>query len=271
MLLWRSSLARKRSLVGWSGAENYYGGVRSWWISKRRSPHWRWLFEQIKRHNRLIPQVEALEAERAVKEANQSFKQVSAVPPEAVHEGLIGVTEEETTRLASLSGTLAGMEKVELAVITLRREQTADENSLGEGKQDLIVAEQQRRAFSSLRLLEPHNKPQLKHMRDCLEPRLPWRMPTSAAPILWSRRTPEEIKAAEKQVAASLAAFVSAKAGHDLLTTAWIASTAANLAMELEDGLPCPVCGAQEHPPPPEDGGCHPPGGGGRRSDATRL
>ena len=46
-------------------------------------------------------------------------------------------------------------------------------------------------------------------------------------------------------VAAKLANAASAD-GHDL----WIAQSASALAAELEEGLPCPVCGSTEHPNP---------------------
>ncbi len=203
----------------------------------------------------VLPRVEALEkAERAVKEANQSLERVSPIAPETVNEGSIGATEEEATRLTSLSGTLAELEKVELAVITLHREQTADENSLGEGEQDLIVAEQAAKALPAQ--LEAARTTQQTAAQTYA------RLPAAKASLEDARarhRRVEEldglqkkIEATKKQVAAKLARFVKAKAEHDRLTTAWIASTAANLAMELEEGVPCPVCGAEEHPSPAE-------------------
>ncbi|WP_124055277.1 AAA family ATPase [Arcanobacterium ihumii] len=49
----------------------------------------------------------------------------------------------------------------------------------------------------------------------------------------------------------------TAKEKFDVLTAQWISSTAANLALELEVGSPCPVCGSIDHPQVAEPSSTH--------------
>ncbi|MFC5369734.1 AAA family ATPase [Arcanobacterium bovis] len=58
----------------------------------------------------------------------------------------------------------------------------------------------------------------------------------------------EKISAHETVVGDLFDKHRKAKEHFDLLTNQWIASTAANLAEQLVEGAPCPVCGSCEHP-----------------------
>ncbi|MBM7825876.1 exonuclease SbcC [Arcanobacterium pluranimalium] len=67
---------------------------------------------------------------------------------------------------------------------------------------------------------------------------------------LFERKTKlaQHRESAQSKVRDRLNIHREAKKRFDVLTEQWIASTAANLAEQLDDGAPCPVCGSCEHP-----------------------
>lgn len=214
-------------------------------------------FEESLRTNlsakQVLPQVEALEkADRAARDTHRALRKVSRMAPDAVDESLVANAEEDIARLSSLTGTLAELEKVEHAVVKLRREQVADKASLSE-KQEALARAVEAAATLPSQLENARVKQQAAAQTYA---GLASAKTTLNEALARSKRVAElgelrtKIGAAEKQVATRITAFVAAKAEHDRLTAAWISSTAANLALELKDEIPCPVCGSRQHPSP---------------------
>ena len=206
-----------------------------------------------RRARQVLARVEtAEEAEEAAHRAREELLAASEHAPEAVDDAALAALEHRVREMNSLSGTLLELEKLEKSLVEARGEQSRDRAKLERIGLELHEAEESSRAlpekiaaarrdqeaaaasFAGLSGAEANlREAEARHKKA-----------TRLAEIR------KDIERAEASTAHRLRALQEAKEEHDQLTEAWIASTAANLALELEDDSPCPVCGSLEHPLP---------------------
>ena len=201
----------------------------------------------------LLARVEAAEeAERTVAGAHAELRQSSEITPEEVDEATLSSLEELQRAMNSLSGSLAELEKRETELSGARDQQSSDAKELAAVQRQL-----QKSVAAADPLPERISEARRKHEETAaLFAGLTGAQAGSREAEGRSRkfaalaRVRDSIAQSEAAAGRKLDSFRAAKAEHDRLTEAWIASTAANLARELHDESPCPVCGSLDHPSP---------------------
>ncbi len=201
----------------------------------------------------LLARVEtAEEAETASAEAREGVLRASDLAPDEASEGSLAILEKQLRDMNSLSGTLTELEKLEVGVAIARKEQLGEDKKLAEAQRALRESEEAAEPLPG-RIAAVRKKQEaatttfagLAGAQAALR-----QTETRSHKVAELEELRASIAVAETSAGTKLQAFREAKEKHDALTEAWIESTAANLALELEDDQPCPVCGSLEHPSP---------------------
>ncbi|MFT0847463.1 SMC family ATPase [Actinomycetaceae bacterium L2_0104] len=206
-----------------------------------------------RRARQVLARVEtAEEAERAADVAREELLEASGIAPEEATEAALAALEHRVREMNSLSGTLAELERLEESLSQARDEQSRDRADLEGIERQLHEAEKSSQSLPE-KIAAARRAQEAAASSFAALPGAEANLRDAEARGKKAARLTElrkDIERAESSTARRLRDLQDARGEHDRLTEAWIASTAANLALELEDDSPCPVCGSLEHPLP---------------------
>ncbi|MGO1590419.1 MAG: AAA family ATPase [Ancrocorticia sp.] len=206
------------------------------------------------RHARqILPYVKA--AEEAAKQKSEATKALADATSAAEHEvndEYAATLTRHLNELRSQTGSLHELERIEHSIAKDSAKQQQDCEKLEDlSKQEKATAEAAGAIPEKLRATQ-----EAKDRAAALAATVP---AATAALASASGRAEEfgklvklraEVTSASAEAATAAKAVGDAQEGLGWVTEMWIASTAANLALEMEEGQPCPVCGSTEHPAP---------------------
>ncbi|PWF25904.1 AAA family ATPase [Ancrocorticia populi] len=201
----------------------------------------------------VLPYVKAHEdALQATEDATKQLAQSSTVAAGDINEDVLNALRSRLNDLRSQSGTLAELRAVERSIATEEARQKADATKLKE-QQELLEADTAAAGEIPEKLEAARSAKEEAHTLAASAPSV------QAALDLATKRSTQfgELQALREKVSQAEAkakehAQAVERSQDELrqVTDAWVASTAANLALELSPGSPCPVCGSVDHPGP---------------------
>lgn len=223
---------------------------------EERSPHIDALERQLTRDGKarqLLPYVNAArDVEQARSEAISELKAVSTLTPDDVSQAQATLLKKGLDALRSQQGSLKELEKLEQSVSADTKKQQEDTTQLDGLRRKLAATEQAASAIPD-QLAAAQKAKEEAHAR------------ATTLPAAQAARAAATQKAAEFADLVGLRAEVArartlaTRAGDSMreaqdtlqaVTESWISSTAANLALQMREGQPCPVCGSINHPAP---------------------
>ena len=201
----------------------------------------------------VLPYVKAHEgAVEAIEDATKQLGHASTLAAGELNEEVLANLKSRLNDLRSQSGTLAELRTVEQSIAAENERQKADATKLKE-QQELLETDTATAGEIPEKLDAARSAKEEAHTlaASALSAQTALDLATKrSAQFGELEALREKVSQAEAKAKEHAQAVERSQDELQQVTDAWVASTAANLALELSPGSPCPVCGSVDHPGP---------------------